>query len=196
MRPMMRIHLAVLATVSLGVLAQPAAAQSVSRAGYKTALDTASCIVAAKGDEARALFATVPQSPEAASGIASLMKGGSCGTNAADPSIMRGALAERVYLKAYPTPPAEVSLTPAPFTGSGNPELATYDITRCAALRDPVGADMLVRSELRSDAEKAAVKRIIPVIGACTPAGSQIGFDREGMRGLIAEGLLTVRGAN
>ena len=121
MRPMMRIQLAALATASLGVLAQPAAAQSASRAGYKIALDTAACIVAAKGDEARALFTMVPRSAEASARIASLMSGGTCGTGAADPSIMRGALAERVYLKAYATPPAEVSLTPAPFTGSGNP---------------------------------------------------------------------------
>lgn len=190
----MKSSLAILAALSLGALTQPAVAQSVSASKYKTTLAFATCIVDAKADQARAVFTTAPKSPESDASVAALVAGTNCG----DPGVagaLRGALAERVYLKTYAAAPTEVSLTPATFTGSGNPALANYDVTRCAALRDPVGADMLVRAELRSDAEKAAIKRIVPVIGACTPAGGQIGFDREGMRGLVAEGLIAVRQA-
>ncbi|MES2443679.1 MAG: hypothetical protein V4574_12680 [Pseudomonadota bacterium] len=190
----MKTQFAVLAALSLGAFAQPAAAQSVSTSTYKKVLEFAGCVVDANGDGARAVLATVPGSFEAATAISRLVAGSTCGDRKDKPEVMRGAIAERIYLIVYPDKPAEVTGTPAPFVGSGDPKLGNYDVTRCAAQRDPVGADMLVRSELRSDAEKAAVKRIIPVIGACTPAGAQIGFDREKMRGLIAEGLIAVRG--
>jgi hypothetical protein len=54
---------------------------------------------------------------------------------------------------------------------------------------------MLIRSELGSPAQKEALKRLGPVIGGCVPAGMQVAFDRERLRGLIAEGLLSARGS-
>jgi hypothetical protein len=161
---------------------------------YQAALDYAGCV--AKTDGARDLFMTQPGSRESTAAITAAGDAGKCGKAPRGADQLRGALAERVYLNTYATPPVEVSLTPAPFTGSGKAELAMYDITRCAATRDPVGADMLIRSALRSDAEKAAVTRIVAVVSACTPSGAQVGFGREAMRGMIAEGLIAVRGAN
>jgi hypothetical protein len=162
------------------------------RSSYQATLDYAGCV--AKADGARDLFMTQPGSRESAAAIAAAGDAGQCGKMPRGADLLRGALAERVYLKTYAAAPAEGG-TPAPFTGSGKADLAMYDITRCAATRDPVGADMLIRSALRSDAEKAALARIVPVVGACTPSGGQVGFGREEMRGLIAEGLIATRAA-
>lgn len=185
--------LAILATLPLALLAQPAAAQgNLSASAYKTAIDFAGCVVDADASGAAALLATAPGSPQADTATSLLLANATCTVQPAAKAV-RGAVAERLYLKRYPAAPAELAGPPPPFTGSGDIDLVYYDITRCAATRDPVGADMLVRSEPRSEDEKAALRRIVPIVGACTPAGGKIGFDREKMRGLIAEGLLAMR---
>ncbi|MCW3847829.1 hypothetical protein OF829_11315 [Sphingomonas sp. LB-2] len=189
----MKMPTAILAALPLLALAQPAAAQSVSTSSYRATLDFAGCALTANGADARALLATAPDSAGEAAIAARLAGTAGCGTVPNDKAL-RGAIAERVYLATYTAAPAAPAAGPAaPFKGSGNTALANWDITRCAATRDPVSADMLIRSELRSPQEKEAIKRFIPVIGACTPAGFQVGFDRERMRGLVAEGLLAVR---
>lgn len=160
---------------------------------YQAALNFADCVV--KVDDVTGLFMTKPESREFTAAINAAVEASKCGKVPGNAVTMRGALAERAYLKTYAAPPAAPA-TPAAFTGSGNADLAMYDITRCAATRDPVGADMLIRSPLKSDAEKAALSRIVPVVGGCTPNGAQVGFGREEMRGKIAEGLIAVRGAN
>ena len=184
-----------LAAGMAALLAQPAFAQggSVSASTYKTTLEFAGCVVNADASGASALLATVPGSPQADTAVSGLLANKACNKDKVSASALRGAVAEQLYLKQYPAAPAELTGPPPPFKGSGDADLAYYDITRCAATRDPLGADMLIRGELRSEAEKIAVRRILPVIGACTPEGAKIGFDREKMRGLIAEGLLVVR---
>jgi hypothetical protein len=183
-----------LVTLAALVLALPASAQSVSKSGYAKTLDYAGCVVTGQGADARALLATVPDSAEEKAALAKLAADPKCSAKDSNERAIRGAIAERVYLAdfaAAPAPPPEGE--PPAFQGSGNADLANWDVTRCAATRDPVGADMLVRSELGSAAQRDAIKRVIPAIGGCTPMGAKIGFDREKMRGLIAEGLLKVR---
>lgn len=189
----MKLTIAILAALPILALAQPAAAQSVSTSSYRNTLDFAGCALSANPADARALIASAPESAEERALIAKLAGTSGC-TDKPKTEALRGAVAERVYLATYPAAPAEPAAGPAaPFKGSGAAALANWDITRCVAMRDPVGADMLVRSEVGSGAQKEAIKRISPVIGACVPAGVQIGFDREKMRGLIAEGLIAVR---
>jgi hypothetical protein len=167
---------------------------SPKKGNYLAALDYAGCVANASGDDARGVFMTQAGSRESSAAITALAAASKCGKLPGSAASLRGALAERVYLKTWPAAPA-VPTTPLPFTGSGKPELAMYDITRCVVTRDPLGADMLIRSAPRSDAEKDALHRVVPVIGTCTPAGGQVGFGREEMRGMIAEGLIAVRGA-
>lgn len=188
----MTIRFAFLAALPLAALATPAAAQSVSNNSYKATLEFAACAIAANPADARALLASTPETPEAKALVRKLAATSGC-TGKANDEALRGAIAERLYLGTYAAAPAAPAGPAAPFTGSGVEALANWDITRCAATRDPVGADMLIRSELRSPAEKEAITRFVPVIGACTPAGAKIGFDKEKMRGLVAEGLLVVR---
>lgn len=181
-----------IAPTSMGNDIAPAAPRG---SGYQAALDYAGCVANAKGDDARGVFMTQAGSRESATAITALAESSNCGKLPGKAATLRGALAERVYLKLWPAAP-EAPAAPLPFTGSGKPELAMYDITRCVVTRDPVGADMLIRAAPKSDAEKEALHRVVPVIGACTPSGGQVGFGREEMRGMIAEGLIAVRGAN
>jgi len=190
----MTIRFAFLAALPLFAFATPAAAQSVSGNSYKVTLEFATCVVSSDAADARALMATVPETAEATALLDKLKATPGC-TGKPNDQALRGAIAERLYLTTYANAPAAPSGAAAPFTGSGNPALARWDVLRCAASRDPVGADMLIRSELRSAAEKDAIKRFVPVIGACTPAGVQLGLDKEKMRGLVAEGLLQARKA-
>jgi hypothetical protein len=176
-------------------LALPASAQSVSRSGYARTLDYAGCVVIGQGADARALLATAPESAEEKAALAKLAADPKCPAKEANDKAIRGAVAERVYLADYAAAPEAPAGEPPAFQGSGDANLANWDVTRCAVTRDPAGADMLVRSELGSAAQRDAIKRIVPVIGSCTPMGAKIGFDREKMRGLIAEGLLRTRGA-
>ncbi len=190
----MMMRIAILTALPLIALAQPAAAQDLSTSAYRNTLEFAGCVLAANPADARALLASVPASVDEGALVKKLAATSGC-TGKPKEEALRGAIAERVYLATYAAAPAEpaAGAAPAPFTGSGNAALANWDITRCVATRDPVGADMLVRSELGTPAQKDAIKRLSPVIGGCVPAGVQVGFDREKMRGLIAEGLLAVR---
>lgn len=190
----MRILIAAFAIGGLGLIAQPALAQSVSTSNYKTALDYAGCVVGKDAAAARAVLAATPGSIEAGAATEALASTG-CDNAKVREEALRGALAERVYLATYATAPAELTGEPAAFAGSGVKELAYYDIGRCTASRDPLGVDMLIRSDLRSDGEKNALKRIMPVLAGCVPKGFQLGLDREKLRGYVAEGLLQVRGA-
>lgn len=190
----MKMRVAILSVLPLLALAQPAAAQTLSTSAYRSTLEFAGCAVAANPADAAALLAATPGSPEDKALAEKIGATPGCeGKPKTD--ALRGAVAERVYLTTYSAAPATPTGPAAPFEGSGVTALANWDITRCAAQRDPVAADALIRSGLRSSEEKEAIKVFLPVIGACTPAGFQIGFDREKMRGLVAEGLLAVRKA-
>ncbi|NML05065.1 hypothetical protein [Sphingomonas sp. G-3-2-10] len=191
---MMRKLFPMLVIGGVVAIAQPAAAQSVSTSNYKAALDYSECVVTKDAAAARALLAATPESTEAKAAASALSATG-CDGSRIRQEALRGAIAERVYLATHATAPAELTGEPPAFTGSGVKELAYYDIGRCTASRDPLGVDMLVRSDLRSDAEKAALKRIMPVLAGCVPSGFQLGLDREKLRGYVAEGLLQVRGA-
>lgn len=180
-----------IAPTSMGNDIAPAAPKKGS---YQAALDYAGCVADAKGDAARNVFTTQAGSRESSAAITALAAASNCGKLPGSAASLRGALAERVYLKTWSAAPAAPA-APLPFTGSGKPDLAMYDITRCVVTRDPVGADMLIRSAAKSDAEKEALHRVVPVVGACTPSGGQVGFGREEMRGMIAEGLIATRAA-
>lgn len=187
---------ALLAAAAVAIAAAaPAAAQSVNTNAYKATLDYAGCLLGERGAEVRAFLAATPESAEAKAAEARVGAAGStCAVGEArtGTKVLRGALAERSYLATYAAPPAATVGT-VPFEASGESDLVDYDISRCTAMRDPVGADAMVRSGLRSPEEKAAIQRLMPVMGSCVMKGGKIGFDRERMRGLLAEGLLRIR---
>lgn len=178
----------------------PAIAQSRGDAD-RVMQDYAKCVVNGNPAEARGLMALSPETKEADSAVKAMASGrhGCLRTNGGSqlrmqPPALRAAIARQLYLRDVPTPPADRAAEPSiPFTGSGNAQLVSQDVARCAATRDPVAADMLIRADVRSDAEKAALQRLMPVISGCTPTGARLGFNRDTLRGHLAEALLSAR---
>jgi hypothetical protein len=184
-------------TLALAAPATPAV-QSVDPRSYRIMQQFAACVVRGDKEEARAFLATAPESKDAEAAMKRMAKdrsaclrgpAGDGGKLKMKPASLRGALAEQLYLADYATAPAAPAGAPAPFQGSGDEKRASYDVTRCAAMRDPVGADALLRAELNSNAEREALRKVMPAIAGCTPKGAKLGFDRELLRGLMAEGL-------
>jgi hypothetical protein len=185
-----------LVAIALGALtfALPVAAQEAE----KPIDQFARCTVGADAAAARAFLATAPGSPESKNAAKRLAdKKGACGAEIKRPGEpeLRGAIAERLYLDTYATPPAALIGEPAPFQGSGDATQVMYDVTRCAVTRDPVAADMLVRAGPGTPEEKAALALVVPAVGRCTPQGAKLGFNRDQLHALIAEGLFKVRSA-
>lgn len=179
-------------------LSAPPAAQSTDPRTYRIMQQFAACVVRGDKAEARAFLAMAPEGKEADAAMRRMAKersaclrgpAGDGGKLKMKAASLRGALAEQLYLAEYSAAPAAPEGEPAAFQGSGDEKLASYDVTRCAAMRDPVGADMLVRADLNSNAEREALRKVMPAIAGCTPKGAKLGFDRELLRGLMAEGL-------
>ncbi|NML05066.1 hypothetical protein [Sphingomonas sp. G-3-2-10] len=193
------LTLAAAIAAAAGCAAPPAQAQTESpERSYRMMQDLARCFVRGEPTKARALLAMQPETEETKKMFqAAISRRDGCmnasGKLSMRQASFRGVVAERLYLDTYSDPPADLPVSDAPFTGSGNSRLASYDVTLCVAQRDPFGADRFVRSPLRSPEEKAALSRIIPVIAGCTPKGAQIGFDRAMLHGLLAEALFKSR---
>ena len=175
------------------VAALPAAAQDAE----KPIDQFARCTVGADAAGARALLALVPGSVDSKKATKQLAdKKGACGSAIKRPGEpeLRGAIAERLYLDTYAAAPLEAVGPPGPFQGSGDPTQAMYDITRCAATRDPEAADMFIRAGAGTPEEKTALTRVVPAMALCTPQSAKVGFNRDQLRALIAEGMLKLRG--
>ena len=54
----------------------------------------------------------------------------------------------------------------------------------------PDNADALMRTAIRSTGERAAFRRLVPVLGPCLPKGLKMELDVAWLRGVVAEGLL------
>ena len=200
---MMKAVMAASAALSIVAMAGHASAQGREGAD-RVLLDAAQCMVNGRPAEARALIAMSPFTKEAneaqqrfTAGRDECMRattGSRGGKLRADYISTRAAIARQLYLRDVKVAPAETTVnTSAPFTGSGKAQLVSHDVARCAATRDPVAADMLIRAGLRSNAEKVALERLMPVIASCTPTGARLGFKSDTLRGHLAEALLTAR---
>lgn len=184
-------YLAAGALLPLLFAALPANAQS---SDFKASNDYAACLVKAKPADARAMIDAKPDSREANTAEAALT-GASCEKGGAKNSMLRSAVAIQLYLNSFPSAPAELTGPPPAFVANQDLDLVNNEITRCVALRNPVAADALVRSDLKSDGEKAALSALMPTLEGCVAKGGKIGFGREAMHGLLAEGLLHTRAA-
>lgn len=158
------------------------------------------CVVDGNRAGATALLAAKPGSRESRDMAKKwIAKGSACGKGLGktklDETGVRGAVAAAMYVQAFAAAPAALTGDPAPFQGSNDASLFKYDIARCAATRDPVGADMLVRADAGSAEEKAGFARVIPAVGRCTPTGAKLGFGKVELKALTAEGLLALRNA-
>lgn len=164
----------------------------------RTLSDFARCMVRGQPKRAHAILMMPPAAAETEQRLLSWMAQRSrClrvrGALRMRPPVMRGAIAETLYLETFSRPPAGGGIVPAAGPSSDDPILASYEVTQCAAARDPVAADRLVRSKRRSPEEVAAVDQLKPALSACARPRIRLDFNRTMIRSLMAEGIYKVR---
>lgn len=69
-------------------------------------------------------------------------------------------------------------------------QMLGQDFANCVVAAVPDDADALLRTELRSPAERTAFRRLLPVLGPCLPKGLKMELDVAWLRAVVAEGLL------
>lgn len=177
------------------LLTSLALAFAPAQAAATPAQQFARCIAGADAAGSKALLALKPGSGESRKAADALATNAACSATLSgkkpSEAALRGAIAERLYLDAFATPPAELTGPPPPFTGSDDPNLAKYDMARCGATRDPVGADMLIRAGAGTPEEAAAIQRVVAAVGRCTLHAA---FGKAELHALIAEGMWKIRG--
>ncbi|HEY0148360.1 MAG TPA: hypothetical protein VGB70_05090 [Allosphingosinicella sp.] len=109
--------------------------------------------------------------------------------------LLRGAVAEALYEKAAPTPPAPVSAAAAAAGRMTTAQLKAlgYDgliesVTGCwAAKRPDLVHSLLLDTKLGSDAEAAAVEAMTPRFAECLPTNVKLNLAPSELRLALAE---------
>ena len=113
----------------------------------------------------------------------------------------RGAIAQVFYLRQYPAKSDFAVLDhkamPLPRAWSEG-KIAEYEKTQmlgqdfasCVVATAPGDADALLRTEIRSPAERTVFRRMVPVLGPCLPKGLKMELDVAWLRAVVSEGLL------
>lgn len=116
-------------------------------------------------------------------------------------NVMRGNLAQALYLARFPdgAPPAITGAQPttipvevynARVTAAVDPESEVIRIFGdCVAAADPMRVDTLVRSDVGSPEENAAINALGPLMGPCLWNGQSIAFSGESLRAALGDGL-------
>ena len=166
--------------------------------GERAMRDIALCMAKHHRADAIKLLDTDPASEAS---VRSMVKMGSvdCGNTMpvafkVDGDVLRGAVAEQLYLRSFPTPPADLHPAPVgPVTAAGDPRRARYDVGACAAARAPIAVDAMLRAERRSAQERVAGTALAPALNAC--ARTHVDFTGGQLHGALAEALFKLRSA-
>ena len=176
------------------------ATKDVTSAGERSLYDMASCMAKRHPANVAALLSSDPASVDSERQIVRLFYHYSqCGNRtfvrfSVKRDVMRGILAEQLYLRAYPAPPAQLGTTNAPLApSSGDPITVRYAVGACAAARDPGDADAVVRAARRSPEESDASRRLAATLNAC--ASGHVDFSGAQLHGVLAEALFKMHRA-
>lgn len=162
--------------------------------------DFAQCVVRGDGATARQLLATPAGSNEEhaiMSRVAQARNG--ClgkGKLKMNPVMMRGAVAEQLYLRNYASAPVADANPKAQLTASTAASSQPYHAyAQCVVARDAPAADAVLRAKPASPAEADALEKTMPTLSSCLGGGEQARFrvDRTALRGLLAEALYDMR---
>jgi len=198
--------------------ASPPPGESGTRLGHVGQQDAAAygmrfarCLVGFKPREAAAFLSTAPGTPASAAAYEALVPqrdnrciqlggvqiGGS--TLQMTQRILRGNLAQALYLDRFPdSPPATGSAEQTIPVEIYNTRVTTAADTQseiirifgeCMAMRYTAAVDRLVRTDVESDEESAAIGTLAPNMGPCLWNGQSIQFSRESLRAALADGL-------
>jgi hypothetical protein len=109
---------------------------------------------------------------------------------------LRAMMLERSYLAHNPTVPAWLGKAASPpirrFVSSG-PDLPRAQVAAafadCVVTAAPREADALIRTLPDSEAEKAAIRPLVPHLAPCITEGMQVSLQPAQLRSLVADGL-------
>jgi hypothetical protein len=110
--------------------------------------------------------------------------------------LLRNLLAEELYLAGNSKPitipqggqeaVARLFVTPESQRGAA---LALADFADCITFADPAGADALLRTGPGTNDEGAAVRKLVPTLGACIVAGQNLALTPGSIRSVVADGM-------
>jgi hypothetical protein len=111
---------------------------------------------------------------------------------------LRAAFAESLYVGAYGADPDFSTIpheeVPLPstwlkkkYTSAEAAMLVAHDMARCLVARNPGVSAELVRSQPASVDERAAIKKIVPLIGPCLRNGSKISLVPASLRSVVSQ---------
>jgi hypothetical protein len=159
------------------------------------------CYAQNNGKKAEAALALVYLSPEQDAAVKKLNRSladclGFSGLNIrfAAPAMV-GGMAEQLVLGTYGDAnlPRVAALTEdAMFASSFKPRNDGEDYAQCVVRSNPTGAFAAIRTDVGSDAETAAVKALVPVLGSCLVAGQNINLNNDTVRSIAAVGLYRI----
>lgn len=171
----------------------------------------ARCLANYKRRQAVAWLATAPGTPASAATYEALVPHrdnrcvsiGSVTVGGASlnmtPRILRGHLAQALYLNRFsdgpPAMPDAAREIPADayiarVTGAADRESEIIRVFgECMATRHAVAVDGLLRTDVETDEESAALAALTPEMGPCLWNGQSIAFSRESLRAALADGL-------
>lgn len=159
----------------------------------------ARCLLVRSPKRTEAYLALPPGSAEADNEARSLsISFNDClrsGTMKFNPTLLRGAMYEALYIRDFPMegPTRFASATPGapavqPGTGPASPEVAALmQVGECIARAERPGSRALVLSKPGTADEDVAIKTVVPALSSCLPAGQTVRFSPSVLRGSIAE---------
>ena len=155
----------------------------------------ASCVAKRHRDAAIQVLGNDPTDPNAAVPLVKLLNA-NCG-NLMPVSfhikgeVLRGAVAEQLYLQTYKVPPADLRPEPLATATMGEAAQARYAVAACVAARAPLAADAMLRAGRRTSQERAAGAVLAPALNAC--ARTHVDFTGGQLHGALAEALFKLR---
>lgn len=108
---------------------------------------------------------------------------------------MVGGMAEEFVLNTYGDanlPHVGTLTEDAMFASSFKPRNNGEDFAQCVARSDPKGAYAILNTKVGSETETAAAKALVPVLGSCLVAGSNINLNTDTVRFVSAVGLYRI----
>ena len=105
---------------------------------------------------------------------------------------LRGAIAERLYLETRDAQPLAMSISD-PIVDRGSLLPVGYAVVRCAAEKDTVSADRLVRAPRLSLAEASAARDFGPALQMCARGKQHVDISGTAIHGWAAEALYKMR---
>jgi hypothetical protein len=128
---------------------------------------------------------------------ASAAQGCANGASGASAMIVRGAIAQALFVRDFrgsmghqPRPgldPVDLGLGDAIAPG-GPSATEPYRWADCVVRNDPAATERLLRTEVGSPQESAAISNLQPYMSACMAYGAQISVRQSEIRSLFAQG--------